>query len=91
MRMLYIHCERMDVQTVVGYLQVFDYVQDGDDNGVVSISGFTMFSTLNARKKSDRHDTAFETVVKQWIRLKDLAMVFSVSDSGMEDEGGLKG
>ena len=58
---------------------------------VVSVSGFAMFNTLKARKKSDRHDTAFETVVKQWIRLKDLAMVFSVSDSGMAGEGGLKG
>jgi hypothetical protein len=57
---------------------------------VISVSGFAMFNALNARKKSDRHDTAFETVVKQWIRLKALAMDFSVSDSGMACTEGSK-
>ena len=58
---------------------------------VVSVSGFAMFNTLNARKKSDRHDTAFETAVKQWMRLKALAVDFSVAVSGMAGEEGLKG
>ncbi len=50
---------------------------------VVSVNGIAMFTALKARKNSDRQATAFETVVKQWIRLKALAVDFSVSDSGM--------
>ena len=50
---------------------------------VVSPSGTAMFTALKARKNSDRQATAFETVVKQWIRLKTFAVDFSVSDSGM--------
>jgi len=50
---------------------------------VVSANGIAMFTALKARKNSDKQATAFETVVKQWIRLKAFAMDFSVSDSGM--------
>ena len=50
-----------------------------------------MFNMLSARKKSDKHVTAFETAVKQWMRLKALAVDFSVAVSGMAGEEGLKG
>ena len=58
---------------------------------VVSANGTAMFNMLSARKKSDKHVTAFETAVKQWMRLKALAVDFSVAVSGMAGEEGLKG
>ena len=54
---------------------------------VVSANGTAMFNMLSARKKSDKHDTAFETAVKQWMRLRALAMDFSVAVSGMAGGG----
>ena len=39
MRMFHVHRQRMDGQMAIGYLQVFDDVQDGDDNGKPAENG----------------------------------------------------